>query len=196
MEKVGRKDKLITIIIPYYNVLSYTKELFKSLSPQLDSDIEVIIVDDGCNEKELDKLNAIVIHLEENSGGASVPRNVGLNNSHGKYILFIDADDNVAPNYIKVIKEKLKEDFDYCYISWKSRKYDVIIDDEPPKWNTCVWNCIYKRELIGNERFDPDIIVGEDLEFNARVRYGKHSSIKEILYYYNIDTPNSLTKVK
>lgn len=190
------KIKLITIIIPYYNVLSYTLKLFDVLTPQLDETIEVIVIDDGCNETELDKLKAKVIHLEKNSGGASVPRNVGLDLAKGKYILFIDADDMITPDYVKTIKEKLKEDFDYCYISWECKTCKIIIEDKPPEWNTCVWNCIYKKELIGNIRFDPEIIIGEDKDFNIKVRKGKNTSIQKIIYYYNVDTPKSLTKLK
>ena len=187
-------NKLITIVIPYYNVLSYTKKLFEVLEPQLDDEIEVILVDDGCNEKELDNFKANVYHLNKNSGGASTPRNVGIDLAKGRYIVFIDSDDLVTNDYIKTLKEATKEEFDYCYFSWKTKDYDVIIEDEPPKWNTCVWNCIYKIELIGNERFNPDLRIGEDLEFNLRVRKGKHKAISKIIYFYNIDTPNSLMK--
>lgn len=53
---------LLSIIIPYYNTLQETKELFKILEPQLNDKVEVLLIDDGCNEKELDKLKARVIH--------------------------------------------------------------------------------------------------------------------------------------
>ena len=42
----------LSIIIPYYNCLIYIKELFKVLEPQLNDKVEVIVVDDGCHEKE------------------------------------------------------------------------------------------------------------------------------------------------
>ena len=186
--------KLLSIIIPYYNVLQYTKELFRVLEPQLTEEIEVIIVDDGCGEKELDTLKAKVFHLKQNSGGASIPRNVGLDNASGDYIVFIDADDMISNDYIKTIVNATKNDFDFCYYSWKTKDYEVIIKDEPPSWNTCVWNCIYKRKLIGKERFKKEIIICEDLEFNNRVRHGKHMSIEKIIYFYNNDVPNSLMK--
>ena len=186
--------KKLSIITPYYNVLEYTKKLVTILEPQLTTETEWIIIDDGCNEQALDNFNAKVLHLKENSGGASTPRNVGLDYATGKYIAFIDADDTVAFDYINTILNKInQEDFDYCYIGWKSWCFNILIEDEPPDWNGCVWNCIYKKESIGNERFDPNIIIGEDFDFNARVRKGKKAIIKKILYYYN-DTPNSLMK--
>jgi len=196
-EYMNKKDILISIITPYYKTLNYIQELAKILEPQLTNEIEWIIIDDGCSEQELDKLKAKVIHLEKNSGGGSVPRNVGLDNAKGEYILFIDSDDLVTSNYISTIVDKINKEgdtFNYCYISWTSDWGDIIIKDEPPQNNTCIWNCIYKKSEIGNERFNPEIIIGEDYDFNLRVRKGVHGNITDILYIYNINSPHSLTK--
>lgn len=186
----------LSIIIPYYNRPTQIKKLVGVLKPQLTDETEVIIVDD-CSPvplKSNDK-RIKVIRLKENSGGASVPRNVGLDNAIGKYIAFIDSDDLVKPNYIERIIRKInKVDFDYCFISWQSKANIVVIENKPPKWNCCVWNCIYKRETIGNERFNPKLKIAEDYDFNIRVRKGIKANIKDIIYYYEIDTPNSLIK--
>lgn len=162
------------------------------LKPQIREGVEVIIVDDGCNEKELDKLGVKIIHLESNSGGASTPRNVGIEESKGEYIAFIDSDDKVTEDYVEEILKKIEEDWNYFYIGWSSKWGDYIYD-EPEYWNTCCWNCVYKRSMIGKERFDPKIIIGEDKEWNKRVRKGRHSSIKKILYFYDTDVEGSLT---
>lgn len=188
-------EVLLTIITPHYNRQEYLEKLAKVLEPQLDDTTEWLIVDDYSNNKDFSFLDkGLVIYLDKNSGGASVPRNVGLDHAKGKYITFIDSDDLVSDDYIKEIKNSFKYDYDYCYFSWKSRANTVLIDKEPPKWNCCVWNCIYKKELIGDTRFNPELRIAEDYEFNQKVRKGKHRSIPKILYYYNIDTPNSLIK--
>ena len=184
----------LSIITPYYDRLEEIKKLASVLEPQLTEEVEWIIVDDGCNEKMLDNLKAKVIHLEENSGGASIPRNKGLDIAQGKYIAFIDSDDLVKFDYVKKILDKTKEEWNYCYISWKGQSNTIIIVDKPPKWNCCVWNCIYKRELIGNERFSPELRIAEDYDFNKRVRKGKRANIKDILYIYDMERPNSLCR--
>lgn len=190
----------LSIIIPYYNVYKNMIKLLETLIPQLTDETEVLIIDDGCNEWRFNetsysKGSIKCIHLLKNSGGASVPRNEGLNHAKGKYIVFIDSDDMVSNNYIETILNKIDtEDFDYCYISWKGQTNTVIIKDDPPKWNCCVWNCIYKRSLIGNIRFNPELKIAEDYEFNSKVRKGKKANITDILYYYNEQSPNSLTK--
>jgi glycosyltransferase involved in cell wall biosynthesis len=185
---------LLTIITPYYKTLEYTKELSKVLKPQLTDEVEWIIIDDGCNEKELDSLCTRAIHMNQNSGNASLPRNIGLANARGKYIAFIDSDDLVTEDYIEKILDKIKTSpFDYCYISWETQTSKTIIEDEPPEWNVCVWDCIYKRETIGNTRFDLNSNLGEDKKFNQKVRKGKRDNIKEVLYKYNWKRPDSLS---
>ena len=188
--------KLLSILIPTYNRNENLIKLLQKLQPQMQDEVEVIVIDDHSdNQLKLEFPSWLkYIVLEENSGGASIPRNVGLDNAKSKYIAFIDADDMVSDDYIQTILDKTKEDWDYCYISWKGKTNTVIIKDNPPKWNCCVWNCIYKKDLIGNERFKPELKMAEDYDFNQRVRKGKKANIIKILYYYNEDTPNSLTK--
>ena len=188
--------KKLTIIIPYYDRFEQITKLIKTLNPQLTDEVETIIVDD-CSPTPIKILDdrIKVIRLEENSGGASVPRNVGLDNATGEYVVFIDSDDLVKQNYIEKILEKIKTtNFDYCFFSWESKAGKIIIRNNPPSWNCCVWNCIYKREKIGDIRFDPKLKIAEDYDFNLKVRTGKKENIIDILYYYEIDTPNSLIK--
>jgi len=189
--------KTLDIIIPYYKTLEQTTRLMNILKPQLNERVKIIIVDDGCNEYELNKYeqdNIKIIRLYVNSGGASVPRNIGLDNSTADYVTFIDADDIVESDYVDTILAKIdSEDFDYCYFGWQSPYYTIRITDEPPDWNCCVWDCVYKRVTIGDERFNPELKIAEDYDFNKRVKKGKKANIDKILYYYN-DTPNSLLK--
>jgi glycosyltransferase involved in cell wall biosynthesis len=185
----------LSIITPYYKTLELTKELAKVLEPQLTIECEWIIVDDGCNELKLDKLKAKVIH--QNNGGVSNARNKGLDIAKGKYITFIDSDDMIKSNYIEKILNKINEEqFDYCFFSWEAtgrNKGQYIIKDKPEKWNTSVWNCIYSKKAIGNNRFPEDKQIGEEIEFNKKVRIGKKSNILDILYVYQSGREDSLT---
>ena len=113
---------------------------------------------------------------------------------HRPIIVFVDSDDLVSLDYIEKILNKIKtSNFDYCFYSWESSNGKRIIKDTPETWNTCVWNCIYKKELIGNTRFNPNINVGEDEVFNKEVRKGVKENIEDVLYFYNWGRPESLT---
>ena len=118
---------LLSIIIPTYNRNAKVDRILKELSRQITNEVEVIVVDDCSKIPYKTPFNWVkVINLKENSGGASVPRNIGLDNATGKYIAFIDSDDMIKPNYISKILEKTKEEWNYCYISWETKRTKVI----------------------------------------------------------------------
>lgn len=190
----------LSIIIPYHEPLELTLELLDVLIPQLTNECELCIVDDDVNTYKLDEYKSDrvkVIHHDKNSGGAGKPRNTGIDNTTGEYISFIDSDDLVSKDYIEKIINKINTNpFDYCFYSWKFnglRKDEVIIRDEPPEWNCGVVNCVYKRATIGKERFNEDMKIAEDYDFNVRVRKGKKENILDIIYYYNNGRQGSLT---
>ena len=184
----------LSIITPYYNTLEYTLKLAERLQPQLTKEVEWIIVDDGCNEKALDKLKAKVIHLSSNSGGASRPRNVGLDVAKGDYIAFIDSDDMVRHDYIEKVLKSLNKDI--IYISWKSQVHNIIIDKEPPQWNCAVWCRVYKREIIGKTRFREDLKTAEDWVFNQEIKPKTSCCIRNQIYTYNIREGSLIRSVK
>lgn len=61
----------------------------------------------------------------------------------------------------------------------------MVITDQPPEWNQSIWNCIYKRDIVGDNRFNPDLDFAEDATFNYAVRKGVKANITDILYIYN-----------
>jgi glycosyltransferase involved in cell wall biosynthesis len=186
----GFFDMKLSIIIPYYKTKEATEKLLDKLCPQLTKEVEVILVDDGCNESF--KHDIRVIHQE--NGGVSKARNKGLDLAQGEYIAFIDSDDMISDDYVAKILDKTKEEWDYCFMSWEyNGGNQVIITDTPPTWNTSVWNCVYKKTLIGNVRFNEKKQIAEDTEFNLNVRKGKKANITDIMYYYHSGREDSLT---
>lgn len=196
----------LSIIIPYYETLELTNRLLDVLIPQLTNEVEVIVI----NNYDEGVFEGTQTLFCESNGTAGKPRNVGLDNIKGSHIAFIDSDDLVSEDYIEKILNKINTStFDYCYISWKfigalgklhfkfqnKKLVERIIIDEPREENRCVWNCIYKKETIGKERFNECMKVGEDNDFNLRVRKGKKENLTDIIYYYNDKREGSLTEV-
>lgn len=189
----------LSIIVTYHRTLELTKQLLDVLMPQLTEETEVIVIDDDVNTYELDSYirdNVKVIHHEKNSGCAGIPRNTGLDNkTRGIPFVFIDGDDLIPTNYVEKTLNKIKSSiFNYCLFSWKyigTRTNEVIIHDNPPNWNHCVWNCIYQDT---DERFSTTLKVGEDYDFNVRVRKGVKENIIDILYFYRDGLIGSLSR--
>ena len=89
----------ISVIIPIYNVGFYLQECVNSVIKQTYKNLEIILVDDGstdecpniCDTYAKQYSNVKVVHKQ--NGGLSDARNVGILNSTGDYLLFLDADD-------------------------------------------------------------------------------------------------------
>lgn len=96
---VANENPLISVIIPIYKVESYLAKCVDSVRNQDYQNLEIILVDDGspdncpamCDSFAKQDSRIHVIHKE--NGGLSDARNFGIEQAHGKYIIFVDSDD-------------------------------------------------------------------------------------------------------
>lgn len=106
---------LISIILPVYNVEKYIKKCLDSILNQLNSNVELIIVDDCtcdnsiriCEDITQSIENVKILRRKEN-GGLSAARNSGLEIARGKYCWFIDSDDYIAPYAVEHILNSIE----------------------------------------------------------------------------------------
>ena len=106
------ENPAVSVIVPMYNSEKYIVECFQCLLNQTLKNFEVIVVDDCSTdnsakivEKYLTNENIQIklIHTEKNTGGAGIPRNIGLENSRGKYIFFMDSDDFISKKALETL---------------------------------------------------------------------------------------------
>lgn len=87
----------LSIIVPVFNVEKYIKQCIDSLVKIKGVKYEIIIVNDGTNDKSMDIVkeykNYNLRIINQSNKGLSAARNIGIDNSHGKYIMFVDGDD-------------------------------------------------------------------------------------------------------
>ena len=106
---------MVSVIIPCYNQGAYIQEAIDSVKAQTYTDWEIIIVDDGSNHEgtlqELKYFKEIgIIVIETPNKGVSAARNKGIEVANGEFILPLDADDKIAPQYleeaVRILHEK------------------------------------------------------------------------------------------
>ncbi|WP_346684027.1 glycosyltransferase family 2 protein [Anaerostipes butyraticus] len=96
---------LISIIIPVYNGEKFVKNCIESVRSQTIKELQIIAVDDGSNDCTLEILNDLatkdkrIMVIHQKNGGVSKARNTGLKFVKAKWVLFVDADDTIVPNY-------------------------------------------------------------------------------------------------
>lgn len=115
-ESLMCKLPIVSVIIPFYNVESNIKETMESALSQSYGNLEIICVDDGSKDKSAEIINEIASHdhrvkllkRERFPKSGSTCRNIGAFHANGEYLIFLDADDVLAPdcieNRLKVIE--------------------------------------------------------------------------------------------
>ena len=193
----------LSIIIPAYNAEPYIEHLINRLKPQINKNVEVLVVDDGSKFPYLAPYKWVRVIRQENKGLAGA-RNTGIENTTGEYIHFIDADDLVPENYVEYILDLLnKEKPDFVELSWKSFdepeggvKFDFKLSKNSTLPNPSACTRIYKRTFLGDMRFNEKKDTAEDEDLFRRMDFskGKKAVATEYMYFYRTSTPNSLSK--
>ncbi|MBR3242423.1 MAG: glycosyltransferase [Parasporobacterium sp.] len=218
----GNTQPLISVIIPYFNTEKYLVRCVDSITAQTWRNLEIILVNDGSDDRspsiarELASEDSRIVIMDVPHGGVSIARNAGLERASGKYVLFVDSDDWMAPRIIghmARLMEKLDADLVTCEIerseeisefpSAKQAKYSVCTRDafmriffkiSSNEWVHFPVAKLYKRELLPKPLYPEHIRVGEDVlgTYLAVAETRKIVRLKEVGYYYFIN-PRSAT---
>lgn len=215
-------NELISVIIPVYNAEKTLKKCIESIINQTYTDLEIILVDDGsadssaaiCEQYSSEYNTVRVIHIE--NGGVANARNVGLDLASGKYVTFVDSDDTVEKDFLKVMHDTLcvsKSDmcviYDFCdyendkfslcrevkdgvyYFDCKSAIKSILLFEY---FTGHAWGKLFKREIIGDLRLNSSIHFCEDTLFNISyiLKCSQICFTPARLYNYNVNE-NSLS---
>lgn len=203
---------LVSIIIPVYNAGKYLFDCLNSVIAQSYKNIEIIIINDGSTDdsgkvsKEFCQIDKRIRLIDQDNNGAAKSRNLGIKESCGKYIVFVDADDVIESQYVeKLVSSIIKYDVDISIcgfvhggisnkiVTIKKDKVGVLYDDyaELPTNTVCLQGPVckcYKADIIKryNIKFPEDVRYGEDQQFNLEYySYAtKYIFLKDVLYKY------------
>lgn len=205
----------ISIIIPIYNVQDYLRKCLDSLYQQIRPDYEVILVNDGSTDnspaicREYQEKYPDTIVIDQENGGLSAARNTGITAASGKYIYFLDSDDWLAPNAIKLLYdftinkqcEVVQGGFFYayekeCYIDERYLKMEeeafVLAKEMAMKElirnkyvKNFAWGKLYKADIVKKHLFTQGIYF-EDSYWQHLImdEVNKYGVLPKPLYYY------------
>jgi len=195
-------EPLVSVIIPVYNVEKYLPKCLDSVWKQTYRNWEAFCVNDGSTDgslKILEKYAAADVRfkvINQKNGGVSSARNAGLDKAAGEYVYFMDSDDFISPWLLETaveIIEKHKPDC-VCFGSVEPDNGFSFVRPENPPVRTVknpftefikrrsiftqnLWTKVYRREVVKDIKFVPQIIQGQDLYFNLLAFYGMRTVI-------------------
>lgn len=192
---------MISIIIPVYNAEKYIERCIASIRNQTYARWEAILVDDGSTDHTAAIISRAAMgdvrikYFYKENGGVSSARNKGLDCARGKYIVFLDADDELMPECLQLVVYGFghyqADMMQYPHITRRpDAETESVRQRNRPVWkvysceeavkqmlrkadlNVLVWGSAFQRELLENLRFDENISWGEDVcfEYSAVLR--------------------------
>lgn len=214
----------VSVIIPVYNVEQYLERCLDSIINQTLKDIEIVIINDGSTDNSLNictkyakRDNRIKIITQKN-GGLAAARNTGLEYAMGEYIGFVDSDDWIDLDfYEKLYNTAKKYNCDIAYadfirkgknkhkrrMNFETEIVSTEIHDKIKNCKNltlgCVWNKIYRKELLANNHLDfPYGHVYEDGLFSMKSLYYANSivSVPSTYYYYFVNSTSIVKSSK
>ncbi len=106
---------LFSVIVPIYNAEKYLDRCIKSIVSQNYNNLEIILIDDGSTDQSLDickkyaNLDGRINIIHQENRGLVYSRKVGIENSKGEYISFVDADDRIEEKMFSTIVDNMDE---------------------------------------------------------------------------------------
>ena len=116
--KLSITETIASVIIPTFNSKAYLVECIDSLESQTFKKFEIIVVDDGSTDNTHEVIRKFlnnITYIRQNNQGPSSARNKGIENSRGKYLCFLDADDLYKPNHLSELIGFLEENQELGY---------------------------------------------------------------------------------
>lgn len=214
-----------SVIVPVYNAEKTIGRCLDSLLVELRKDTEIILVNDGsqdasgeiCEQYAAQHRN--IRYISKQNGGVSTARNCGLDNAHGEYVLFVDSDDYVAPDFFTILGAALEKtpsdwiQFSCCADNGREKRERIysplitigreqlmphIINAICKKQLNPPWAKLYRRDIIEEHhiRFPVGASVAEDRVFNIHYSMYAQSYVvsDRVLYYVSAENENSLSR--
>ena len=217
-KQISETEPLVSVIIPVYNAIQFLSETIDCVFAQEYRNLEILLVDDGSTDGSAEFCDSMaktdkrirLFHIE--NSGVAAARNYALKQVHGKYVMFIDADDLVKPDYVRMMVETAEhtnalivtcgfmdgrvfppEAF-YIYKTIHLPAVSVI-EMRKCTWSGfkyfggTVWCTLFLTTLLNGISFSTDLFVGEDTLFFAEAlkRSDGLVFLDEKYYYYRMN---------
>lgn len=218
----------VSVIVPIWNLESYLEELIQSVLASTEEDFELLLVDNGSLDTSGDIIKRYENQDERVKGfsclkrGAAAARNTGLENAKGTYVVFLDGDDSIEPDYLErmtVAVEKTKSAMADCgyFTEYRGEVVDKtatrtmqtesakeflvqLFQDDEKEYDGFIWNKIFRRDVIEkkNLRFCEDFSFNEDRLFLSSYLMGQKDVVllPERLYHYRVREDSAMSATR
>jgi len=199
------KSRTVSIIIPTYNSAKTLRECLESIKEQSHQNYEIIIVDNESTDNTLKIAEEFGAHIIINKSGQSSAQNIGVLNSKGKYVLFLDSDQTLEKELLEecvnacekegVEVVKIREVFHGESFWGSCSAFEKNCKIQSDKTGIGVARFFLKRHVIKAGLYDKDLVWGQDREFYERIKalHPKETWSKNYIFHLEPSTVSKIT---
>ena len=167
---------LVSVIIPMYNSQLYIERCISSILTQTYDQVEILVVDDGSIDnsadiiKKIQQENGKLKYFYQQNSGPGMARNKAIQESKGKYLLFVDADDYLSEDYIECMVESAEMNKSelvvagYTLAYADARKQVQVVPEKYEKNVAEEW--VYRISACCSRLYLKEFWLRNSLEFN------------------------------
>ena len=207
----------ISIVIPVYNKADYISQCLDSLLKQDFGSFEIVAVNDGSTDESgaicdrMAETDGRIRVIHQQNGGVTAARKTGVEAAEGRYIVFVDADDQLLPGALATLHQAIEaagaDEVIATFCTQDGVHSPVVYEGLQPDTDTMIraivtgkkrfpilWAVIFRKEILSECLNTPrEIIEGEDLMMQVQVlmKQPRVWFIKDCVYAYNLGLPNS-----
>lgn len=193
------KLPLVSVIIPFFNNFYWLSEAIDSVLNQTYKNLEIIIINDGSNIdiSSIITSDNIKIYSQENKGPGAA-RNLGILNSKGEYIAFLDSDDiwnkdKISLQILKMLEDDLVWSQHSYLMFWENSNRTKIVNTSSYKGNVFIKSFISFKIQTSCVMVKKSILIDNNIFFPINKRYGQDGVFfKKIAQLYNLGYINGI----
>ncbi len=176
----------ISVIIPVYNAEKTIGNIINKLITQKYKNIEIVAINDGSVDSSLEilrkfaKKDARVVVINQKNAGASAARNAGIKKAAGKFITFIDSDDDISDELIYELARHAKGDTDFVVCGMNIGNKNIVAPNMYVEGKSLIVNYVLKSLLTKNLLYGPccklfrrTSVIDNKVTFPEDVNYGE-----------------------
>ncbi len=200
---------MISVILPAYNRENFIENCIDSVLNQTYTDFELLVIDDGSEDSTVEVIERLMNKdsriklIKASHKGVSSARNLAIENAKGEYIFFIDSDDYIHPDLLKILSEKMADkeiNMAFCrympllsisqmkkvmnspappvnktphFEEFSEEEYTKKIVEESFDYIDAIGGKLFRKSAIDGMLFNTQLILGEDTIFTYEYAFHK-----------------------
>lgn len=197
----------VSVVFPMYNVAPYVGDSVSSIANQTYKDFELVAVNDGSTDNTVEEFRRVVEKypelkyklIERANGGLSAARNTALNYATGEWVVFIDSDDVIHPQYLETLLDDAEKYSAELALAIRKKvnaetlhDYSEVGFGTPIEREKLMWLMLERSKFIpycGCFFIKRDLLIKNNIRFNEKVKF----SVDQAFMWQVVDSTTKIT---